>query len=163
MFGVVPGPDPIGDSHELIYYSMFQETRFDESITYRVLARDQDRDLALLERKDPVERHTYTISGLYHGRVHVGDFVYVIGHPVGIPYNLSSGYISRLLTEEDGVYRLFTNAHVYYGNSGGPIFDDRGNIIAITSQIVRGEPYLNKGVYVRSIREFLSDNYLQLP
>lgn len=163
FFGaVVDGPDPLGDQHEVVYYDMFQSDRFARSVTYEVVAHDDRRDLAVLRRLDDVDHNSYEISALHYGEVDIGQFVYVIGHPVRVPYNVSSGYVSRLLTHEDGVYRLYTNAQVYFGNSGGPIFDDRGNIIAITSQIAGGQPYLNKGVHVTSIREFLRDNGIEV-
>ena len=57
-----------------------------------------------------------------------GSPVYVIGHPEGLRYSLSTGIIARLR----GTLVQVT-APVSPGNSGGPVFDDRGNLVGIVS------------------------------
>jgi S1-C subfamily serine protease len=54
--------------------------------------------------------------------------IYVIGHPQGLRYSLSTGIISR----EDGRI-IQISAPISPGNSGGPVYDDRGRLVAIVS------------------------------
>jgi len=71
--------------------------------------------------------------------VSVGDRVYAIGGPDGDPLTLTEGIISRFANEpiSYGIYTvtgmLQTTAFIYGGNSGGPLFNDRGHVIGINS------------------------------
>ena len=63
-----------------------------------------------------------------------GEEIFVIGHPQGLRFTLSTGIISR--TDQNA---LQISAPVSPGNSGGPVYDDRGNLVAIvTSMVDRG-------------------------
>jgi len=57
-----------------------------------------------------------------------GEGVFVIGHPEGLKYTLSTGIVSGLRDES-----LQISAPVSPGNSGGPVYDNRGNLIGIVS------------------------------
>jgi S1-C subfamily serine protease len=57
-----------------------------------------------------------------------GANIFVIGHPEGLRYTLSTGIVSGL--REDA---LQISAAVSPGNSGGPVYDSRGNLIGIVS------------------------------
>jgi S1-C subfamily serine protease len=57
-----------------------------------------------------------------------GENIFVIGHPEGLKFTLSTGIISGIRGES-----LQISAAVSPGNSGGPIYDDRGNLIGIVS------------------------------
>jgi S1-C subfamily serine protease len=60
-----------------------------------------------------------------------GENIFVIGHPQGLRYTLSTGIISR--TDRD---RIQISAPVSPGNSGGPVFDDHGNLVGIVIAMV---------------------------
>jgi len=53
----------------------------------------------------------------------------VIGHVVAYDYTPSASGVQRLT--------LISDAPIWLGNSGGLLFDDRGEITGIASQIVR--------------------------
>lgn len=75
----------------------------------------------------------------------VGDKIYVIGYP-GAPTfqeylskesqlesTLTSGIVSALKTVRDGSKVLQTDANITHGNSGGPAFNEKGEVIGIAS------------------------------
>ena len=71
--------------------------------------------------------------------VNVGDRVYAIGGPGGDPLTLTEGIISRFAHEPIS-YDIYTvagmlqsTAFIYGGNSGGPLFNDRGHVIGVNS------------------------------
>ena len=90
-----------------------------------IIARQQNLDLALLW----VPRHNGQGSFTQPiGPAEDGEQVYVIGHPEGLKFSLSSGIVSRM---EGDVVQI--SAPVSPGNSGGPVYDSHGNLIAVVS------------------------------
>ena len=66
----------------------------------------------------------------------VGENVYALTNPAGYPYVYTTGVVSRTFTKEAGNpfgNRVEITADFAKGSSGGPIMDDRGNMIAIVS------------------------------
>lgn len=67
----------------------------------------------------------------------VGDIVYTIGNPNGIGLLLQKGIVSgekKNLIIEGGNYLVIqTSLALNEGNSGGPLFDENGNVIGIIS------------------------------
>ncbi len=57
-----------------------------------------------------------------------GENIFVIGHPEGLKFTLSTGIVSGLRGQS-----IQISAAVSPGNSGGPIYDNRGNLIGIVS------------------------------
>ena len=67
----------------------------------------------------------------------VGDDVSVLGSPLGYRMTLTSGIVSAVdrELEIDGVsmYLLQTDAAINFGNSGGALFNDRGQVVGVTT------------------------------
>jgi serine protease Do len=72
-------------------------------------------------------------------RLRVGDWVMVMGNPLGLGISAKQGIISRLgvtmSSSPDQVYTnlIETSAAINRGNSGGPMVNMRGEVIGITS------------------------------
>ena len=80
------------------------------------------------------------------GAMHVGDDVFVIGHPFGLAGSLSAGVISGFGrsfqppgsdTSLDGLIQF--DAATNPGNSGGPLLDRNGHVIGIVTGIISEE------------------------
>ncbi len=69
----------------------------------------------------------------------VGDWVVAIGNPFGLGGTVTSGIVSAVYrnTGQGGAYDRYiqTDASINRGNSGGPLFDMRGNVIGINNAI----------------------------
>lgn len=69
----------------------------------------------------------------------VGDWVIAIGNPFGLGGTVTSGIISAVYrnTGSGSAYDRYlqTDASINRGNSGGPMFDMRGNVIGINNAI----------------------------
>ena len=96
---------------------------------------DSGMDVALLKIEAP-ELDAVTVGD--SDLLRVGDQVAAIGNPLGeLTLTMTVGYISALDREinTDGVpiNMLQTDAAINSGNSGGPLFDMKGNVIGITT------------------------------
>jgi serine protease Do len=70
--------------------------------------------------------------------VKVGEWVVAIGSPYGFDNTVTSGIVSakaRTLPDETYVPFLQTDVAVNPGNSGGPLFNMKGEVVGINSQI----------------------------
>jgi serine protease Do len=63
----------------------------------------------------------------------IGDRVFVVGSPMDedLENTVSAGIVSAY-RDLDGLRYIQSDANVLPGNSGGPMFDDQGNVVAIT-------------------------------
>ena len=73
----------------------------------------------------------------------VGEVVFTIGSPKGLVNTLGSGLLSGLRKSEGEAEYIQTTAPVSEGSSGGGLFDDRGNLIGVTTFTVRDSQNLN--------------------
>jgi S1-C subfamily serine protease len=72
----------------------------------------------------------------------VGERVYTVGSPKGLAQTLGEGIISGLHAE-GGVRLIQTTAPISQGSSGGGLFDRFGNLIGITTFLLREGQSLN--------------------
>jgi hypothetical protein len=87
--------------------------------------------------------------------VKAGDHVTVLGAPLGLESTLSDGIISAV--RESGAFRLFqTSAPISHGSSGGPIFDDYGNVVGLAVAILEAGENLNFAVPIDSAKTLIA-------
>lgn len=116
-----------------------------EELKAKIIGRDPRTDLALL-KVNAKKKLPYVKWG-DSSKVRVGDWVIAIGNPFGLSSTVTHGIIStiardiaarsqNLATADyiDGY--LQTDASINVGNSGGPMFDERGYVIGINSAIL---------------------------
>ncbi len=90
--------------------------------------------------KAPANPHIAVIGN--SDEVRIGEEVFVVGAPMGLPYSLSRGVISGKHAEHqlsnDGKSLEFfqTDASINTGNSGGPMYNYKGEVIGIVSSIL---------------------------
>jgi serine protease Do len=112
-----------------------------EELPAKVVGRDPKTDLALVkvEPKSPLPSATLGDSD----KMRVGDWVIAIGNPFGLEGTVTAGIISAKGRQIGaGPYDDFlqTDAAVNPGNSGGPLFNLRGEVVGINTAIVaRGQ------------------------
>jgi serine protease Do len=98
-------------------------------------------DLALLkvEPKKPLPAIKWGDSS----HVRIGDQVLVIGNPLAVGETVSSGIVSALNRDIMlGPYDDFiqTDAAINHGNSGGPMFNLRGEVIGVDTAFISQNP-----------------------
>lgn len=116
---------------------------FSESVVVpaRVVSSSPLYDVALLQLEEVPPGLVAARLG-DSNRVEVGDPVFVVGHPFGLDHTLTTGVLSarRKPRKTSGTMTLAeifqTDAAVNQGNSGGPMFNMRGEVIGIVSALV---------------------------
>ena len=105
-----------------------------------VIGIDPAADLALLNI-DVKEDDFFTVSDFeYEGDiVHAGTDVIAVGHPLSLNWSVSRGAINAVnrpsfLTPY--VSLIQHDAVIHQGSSGGPLFNDRGNLIGINTYVI---------------------------
>lgn len=96
-----------------------------------VLAADELNDIAILKLRDASNLAAVPIFR----DEPVGRPVTVISHPSGQFYTLTQGYVSRYC-EKDARSIMNVTADYAKGSSGGPIFNDRGDLVGLVSSTI---------------------------
>ena len=97
---------------------------------------EEDNDIAVL-RIEVGNLQTVTLGD--SDALNVGEKVYAIGNPLGeLTFTFTGGYVSakdRSVTMSDGTVMnmLQTDTAINNGNSGGPLFNEYGQVIGIVS------------------------------
>jgi len=107
----------------------------------KVIGSDQRTDIAVL-KLEATGLPKVTLGD--SDKVRVGEWVMAIGSPFGFENTVTAGIVSAK-TRETGEFVPFiqTDAAVNPGNSGGPLFNIKGEVIGINSQI-----YSDGGGYI---------------
>jgi len=97
----------------------------------RVVLANPALDLALLKSEEDFSAlpalHLATEEAV------IGEKIRVAGYPFGMPFTVTEGTVSSPRQLMDGHYHIQTDAAVNPGNSGGPMFNEEGEVIAITT------------------------------
>ncbi len=87
----------------------------------------------------------------------VGQKVTVIGHPEGLTNTISDGLVSAIRPDEEHGCRLLqVTAPISPGSSGGPIFSDRGEVIAVVCSLMEEGQNLNFAIPINYARGMLA-------
>ncbi len=103
-----------------------------------LLIADRDQDIALLRLRpaDSAERFAAAKLGR-SASLRVGEGVFAVGTPLGLDHSVSQGIVAAL--GRTGILRsrqtplIQLDAAINVGNSGGPLFNLRGDLVGITT------------------------------
>jgi serine protease Do len=100
----------------------------------KVLGSDPKTDVAVLK----IDAKNLPVVPLGSTRnLQVGEWVLAIGSPYGLESTVTAGVVSAKgrTIDQGGVQFIQTDVAVNPGNSGGPLFNTRGEVVGINSQI----------------------------
>jgi len=110
-----------------------------QKIPAKILAVNHDRDQAYLQLPRIVDKKTgktvaWPISRFAQTAPREGDEVFAMGHPLGLPFTVTKGIVSGLGSRANMyVQYLQTDASITHGNSGGPLYNARGEIVGMNT------------------------------
>ena len=132
--GIVVTNNHVIEGADEITIIMADNTEF----TAELLGRDPKADLAVL-KFDPKDKELVSVSWGDSDIARVGDQTIAIGNPLGLGGTVTAGIISAISRDiGNGPYVKFiqTDASINRGNSGGPLFNIKGEVIGINTAII---------------------------
>ncbi|MDD3083254.1 MAG: S1C family serine protease, partial [Desulfobacterales bacterium] len=107
----------------------------------QILREDPDADLVLAATDAPPEEsRPVSLSAVLP---EAGEKIVVIGNPLGLEQTVSDGIVSAVRRNPKGVIFLQITAPVSPGNSGGPLFNMRGEVVGVATFQYRAGQNLN--------------------
>jgi len=106
-----------------------------------LLVADRDQDIALLQLRpaDSAERFKAARLGRSSG-LQVGEGVFSVGTPLGLDHSVSQGIVAALgrthILRNKQTPLIQLDASINVGNSGGPLFNLRGDLVGITTATI---------------------------
>jgi serine protease Do len=125
----------------------------------RIVALDPHLDLALLKIENAGGVVFPTVPIGDSGSLTEGQTVFAIGSPLGLDRSVSQGIIAQKNRPLDGQLYIQTTAQVNPGNSGGPLFNLRGEVVGVNDMkaMMIGIEGLNFAVPVAVVKTFLQN------
>jgi Trypsin-like peptidase domain/Rap1a immunity proteins len=80
----------------------------------------------------------------------------IVGSPRGLEGTITAGILSSVRDSGEGFKVLQTDAAVNPGNSGGPLVNNRGQVIGVVSFVLRSSQGLNFAVPINYVRGMLN-------
>ncbi len=160
--GVALGSGIVTNAHVVGNASQVQIATSDGRTLNAFVARtDLGSDLALLLSEANLPALTIEPSTAQHQ----GDPILVFGYPLGIggEATLTRGVVSALRQRPNGVALLQTDATTNPGNSGGPMVNSRGHVVAITEFTISDSVGLNFGIGGETVDAFLNGASFPVP
>ncbi|WP_158548732.1 Do family serine endopeptidase [Parvularcula marina] len=107
-----------------------------DELTAELVGTDPATDLAVLKVEPSSEQRYVQFSE--ETDLRVGDYVLAVGNPFGLGGSVTSGIVSAMNRESNSAYANFIqiDASINRGNSGGPTFDLRGNVVGVNTAII---------------------------
>lgn len=105
---------------------------------------DEKNDLALVKIKKKDKKDVFNVIAMGDPEdIKIGERVYAVGNPAGMEFSLSEGIVSGKRSE-DPVSKetrdlIQITAPVSPGNSGGPVLDKKGNVVAVAEMGSRND------------------------
>lgn len=149
------------DDKEIVLIGTFTDyilaqNNFQRLVVYNVHDYNTTQDLALLSLVEGQLPSFHTESKVTEWEPYFGENVYSVGNPVDLHFTLTKGIVSfpRRVMDDGQVYTQ-ADSKIFFGNSGGPLFTEDGEVIGIASFMWARQPHLAGFVHVDSIRDFI--------
>ncbi|MCB9310386.1 MAG: serine protease [Lewinellaceae bacterium] len=118
-------------------------------------------DVCVLKITESIPNISYLSLG-NSDNIQLGQKLYVFGYPyestLGSSIKVTDGILSSKLGFQDNSNYFQMSAPVNPGNSGGPIFNEKGDLIGVaTSKLIKGEN-ISFGLKINKVKTFLDEN-----
>jgi serine protease Do len=122
----------------------------------RIVAMNKFADLALLRIEDKDAPQFAFVPLGDSDAMAVGERVFAIGSPLGLERTVTEGIVSTKTRQMQGELFLQTTTQINSGNSGGPLFNMRGEVVGVTNMKITFGEGLGFAIPVETVRYFLN-------
>jgi S1-C subfamily serine protease len=117
----------------------------------KVIVADKQNDLAIIQITDSNFKNLPRIPYMFSSTIKdVGSDVFTLGYPIaeimGSEIKFTDGKISSKTGLQGDITVYQISVPIQPGNSGGPLFDSKGNLVGITSSALNKEYYNSENV-----------------
>jgi predicted RNA-binding Zn-ribbon protein involved in translation (DUF1610 family) len=98
-----------------------------------------DVDLALLDA--PCPKNVEAVSWQAADDIQIGEHVFAVGNPMGLGWTLTTGVVSAMRQQDYGARKVpvvQTDTRIGPGNSGGGLYNQKGELIGINTYVMSG-------------------------
>lgn len=120
----------------------------------KVLFIDERHDLAFLAAPE-VDAPVIKLG--VDSPVRQGDTVVAVGHPFGFKYSASQGIVSNIRHEIEQILYIQHDAALNPGNSGGPLINDKGEVVGVNTFKVKDGNSIGISLPVQHLAEALAE------
>jgi len=127
-----------------------------------VVTKDVSNDLVILQLKNKTVKFSDPPFTIRQQGASTGEDIFILGYPLGPilgdEIKLTTGVISAKSGIDGNVSAYQISAAAQPGNSGGPLFDNQGNIIGVVNaKIMKAEniTYAIKAIYLQALLSML--------
>lgn len=143
-----------------------------QSYRAELVTKDKENDLAILKIKDdkfvPLPSIKYSFKE--NGQLDVGSTVFTIGYPyalsgMGKDSKFTDGKVSAKTGYDGAVNSFQSSIPVQPGNSGGPVFNEAGQLIGVINASIKNTDNVSYAIklnYIKNLIELLQDQ-VELP
>ena len=138
---IVTNNHVIDGKGQITVYSSRSPKKFPAEVLYA----DPVADIAVIKLKDwttfELETNPMNFNLGDSNEMTEGKKVIIVGHPWGLKWSVSQGIVSGK-NRRVGANPQFVDqvdAHLFQGNSGGPIFNEKGEVVCVSSMMLTGE------------------------
>jgi serine protease Do len=121
----------------------------------RIVALDPFHDLAVLQVEESLDPSFRPVILGGEEEPMVGEKIFVIGSPLGLERTVTEGVISHTSRNFGGKLYLQVDASVNPGNSGGPLFNSRGEVIGVINMGIQSMQGLNFAIPIDHVKYIL--------
>ena len=164
--GFVVSPDGLlATNNHVLQDALYVNITFNNGVTSGealLVAKSTPTDLALLK----IEAHLLPYVTLsVNDETFPGQTITVIGNPRRLQNTVTSGIISQLRQQKDGILWHQISAPISPSSSGSPVFDSKGEVISVVFSSMTGEgnQNLNFAIPVRYLKSLIEQNGFSVP
>jgi S1-C subfamily serine protease len=136
-----------------------------ETIEATVVAKDLRNDIAVLKLEQSSPLHTKQIKLGDSSQARMGEKIFTIGYPaskiMGEKPKYSEGVINAMTGLKDDPAFFQVSLPVQPGNSGGPLFNERGEVIGITTASLSPLAMDTMGTTAQNVNYAIKSSFLK--
>lgn len=101
----------------------------------KIVATDEKRDLAIIR---VIGGASAELPLGNSDEIRIGETVYTVGNPKGLQGTVSKGIVSSMRDFGQNGIRIQIDAPISPGNSGGPVLNEKGEVIGVSASGIQG-------------------------